>query len=291
MRWSWRRKERIEESDKPLLAFPYYVDSPGLRTLADSLGIDLPFERQRRREKAFRLEARGAGGETVAEQSATSEGHIHLNRLAVDLKRMSSGEVVDVLGHIPPISDRSILGAAIAQVKYMPPEEGSADDLAKLLEWAYGVERANAVAAAKLAELREIALQNQTVILRGMFEAVKPEAPSDRMRVRLTHLEEYKVPYEQSGNPAEATALDPAEIPMPEGVGIEAVLPAEDAFTPAGTERLNRGAPFYGCIIGHSLSFEHKGGVLTCSAYAVWGMRRPNKLRAEPEPYDFLEPS
>lgn len=78
-------------------------------------------------------------------------------------------------------------------------------------------------------------------------------------------------------------------MPMPEEVGVEAVLPASDAFTAAGRERLNRGAPFYGRLIGHSASFDQRTGILTCSTYAVWGMPRPAALLANPRHYDFLE--
>jgi hypothetical protein len=142
------------------------------------------------------------------------------------------------------------------------------------------------IAQAKRAELRQVAKQNQLVIVRGTFEAISTE--SGRC-VRLTHLEPAEVVYEGPESPEGDIDVGISEMPMPDEVGIVAVFPAEEAFTAAGRERLDRTAPFYGRIIGHSASFDERTGVLTCSAYAVWGMSRPAGLMASPREYDFLE--
>jgi hypothetical protein len=58
MRWSFRRKSRAKgEPTVPSLAFPYYVDDSGLRTLADSLGIKLPLTRETGSERRVKAQA------------------------------------------------------------------------------------------------------------------------------------------------------------------------------------------------------------------------------------------
>ncbi len=292
MRWPHRRKSAAKaEPTVPSLAFPYYVDDTGLRTLADSLGIHLPLTRESGSERSVKLEARGVGGERSRHESSQSAGHIHLNLLAAELKRSAAfRDVVDVLGLVPPVGDRSILSAALSHIEYMPPTGAAESELSERLKSAYSLERARTVASAKRAELKQVAAQNQLVIVRGTFEAVASTGSQHRgLSVRLTHLEASEVVYESAETPSDAPESEPAEMPMPEGVGVEAVLPAEELFTPAGLERLHRGTPFYGRFIGHSASFEETSGVLTCCAYAVWGMPRPSGLLDKVRDYDFLE--
>jgi len=292
MRWSLRRKSAAKgEPAVPSLAFPYYVDDAGLRTLADSLGIDLPLTRESGSERRVKVEARGVGGERARHESSQSAGHIHLNHLAAELKRSAAfRDVVDVLGLVPPVGDQSILSAALSHIEYMPSVGAEESDLSERLKSAYRLEHTRTVASAKRAELKHVPAQNQLVIVRGTFEAVVfPGSQHHGLLVRLTHLEASEVVYESAETPIGAPESEPVEMPMPEGVGIEAVLPAEDAFTPAGLERLHRGIPFYGRFIGHSASFHEASGVLTCCAYAVWGMPRPSGLLDKVRDYDFLE--
>jgi hypothetical protein len=294
MRWPFRRKSRAKgEPTVPSLAFPYYVDDAGLRTLADSLGIELPLTRESGSERRVKAEARGVGAERSRHESSQSMGHIHLNHLAAELKQSAAfRDVVDVLGLVPQVGDQSILSAALSHIEYMPPTDTDESELSERLKSAYSLERTRTVAAAKRAELKQVAAQNQLVIVRGTFEVVgSQEGVQDRgLTVRLTHLEAAEVVYESAETPSGAREREPADMPMPEGVGVEAVLPAEEAFTSAGLERLNRGTPFYGRFIGHSASFQETSGVLTCCAYAVWGMPRPvGLLDKVHNDYDFLE--
>jgi hypothetical protein len=292
MRLPLPRKRRAEgQQTVPSLAFPYYVDDGGLRTLADSLGIDLPLTRESGSERRVKAEARGVGAERSRHESSQSTGHIHLNHLAAELKQSAAfRDVVDVLGLVPLVGDQSILSAALSHIEYMPPTDNDETELAERLKAAYSLERTRTVAAAKRAELKQVAAQNQLVIVRGTFEVADIAGAQGRgLTVRLTHLEASEVVYESAETPSGATDRQPVDMPMPEGVGVEAVLPAEDAFTSAGLERLNRGTPFYGRFIGHSASFEEASGVLTCCAYAVWGMPRPKGLLDKVRDYDFLE--
>ncbi|HEY2768225.1 MAG TPA: hypothetical protein VGI76_08200 [Solirubrobacteraceae bacterium] len=277
----------------PSLAFPYYVDDAGLRTLADSLGIDLPLTRESGSGRRMKAEAGGVGGELSRHASSQSMGHIHLNHLAAELKQSAAfRDVVDVLGLVPQVGDQSILSAALSHIEYMPPTDTDQSDLSERLKSAYGIERTRTVASAKRAELKQVAAQNQLVIVRGTFEVVSSLGSlHGGLTVRLTHLEAAEVVYESAETPSGAHERAPSDMPMPDGVGVEAVLPGEDAFTAAGLERLHRGTPFYGRFIGHSASFQETSGVLTCCAYAVWGMPRPSVLLDKVRNYDFLEKS
>lgn len=214
------------------------------------------------------------------------EGHIHLNDLATKLRRNAAyREIADVLGQIPRVHERGILDAALSHIENMPDDETS-EPLSEKLQSAYEVERAREIVSAKRQELEQVAAQNQLVILRGLFETVEL---GDRTCVRLTRLEPAEVLPESLDTPDEQGASDADEMPMPEEVGIEAVLPAPECLTADGRERLDRGAPFYGRIIGHSASYDAGTGILTCSAYAVWGMPRPQSLLDYPHNYEFLE--
>lgn len=293
MRWRRRPKQVRQEPDESTLAYPYYVDSGGLRTLADSLGIDVPLIRETGVDRRVSAGARGIAAERGTHETTHSEGHIHLNQLAARLKQSAAyRNVVDELGFVPLVSDPSILSVTIAQIQSTLSSDEQANALLQRLRAAYEAERARTVAAAKREQLEQVAAQNQLVILRGQFETLASSSGTDAsVRVRLTHLEESGVPYQSTGHaPAEGVGSDTSEMRMPDGVGIEAVLPASDqAFTDAGRERLHRGAPFYGRLIGHSVSFDSATGILTCSAYAVWGMTRPARLLAQSQPYKFLE--
>jgi hypothetical protein len=249
MAWFRRSKQQPQEAGESSLAYPYYVDSAGLRVLADSLGIDLPLARQTGADSRVSVSPRGVGGERGWSETTHSEGHIHLNHLAARLRRSAAyKDVVDVLGFIPLVNDSSVLHSAISHIQSTPADDEQANDLLRRLQTAYDLERARTIAAAKREELEQVATQNQLVILRGTFDALISTEDNDAgVRVRLTHLEASNVPYKTSTDPpAEKPAADAPEMQMPEGVGIEAVLPARDALTAAGQERLTRGKPFYG---------------------------------------------
>lgn len=291
MTWFSRRKNRSQAARESSLAYPYYVDAPGLRTLADSLGITLPVVRETSSERRANLTVRTAGVERTGRNTTQAEGHIHLNDLASELKQSAAyGDVVDVLGFIPLVNDPTILREVIRQIEYAPSGEEETHDLLARLHTAYELERARTVAEAKKEELRQVAQQNQLVILRGTFETCSLSGDDAQVCVRLTHLEGPGVPFKAVQSPADL-GVDTPEIPMPDDLGIEAVLPATEAFTAAGRERLSRGRPFYGRLIGHSASFDSDTGILTCSAYAVWGMTRPSALLDQVQPYDFVEGS
>lgn len=287
MLWRRRQKHAVSEQASSSLAFPYYLDSPGLRTLADSLGIELPISRERTSERRLRLGTRETGGERARVDTTTSEAPIHLNALAAQLGRTGAyRDIVDVLGLIPRVNDRGVLRAAISHLRYMPPPQPGEDDIEDRLRAAYDAQRRREIAQAKRQELRQVAKQNQLVILRGTFEATSSESD---LCVRLTHLERAEVVYEEPESPGGHLDPGPSEMAMPDEVGILAVLPGDQLLTTAGRERLARRAPFYGRLIGHSASFDEQTGVLTCSAFAVWGMPRPAQLMDSPRDYDFLE--
>ena len=168
----------------------------------------------------------------------------------------------------------------------MPPDE-STDDLSERLRSAYETERAREVALAKRQELQQVAAQNQLVILRGTFEAAQGE--DGRICVRLTYLEPSEVVAESAEIPEAEIGPEVSEMPMPEDVGVEAVLPLFDALTSAGHERLNRGAPFYGRLIGHSASFNDNSGVLDLLRICRVGHAATSGDLAYPRQYEFLE--
>jgi hypothetical protein len=262
------------------------VDARGLRALADSLAIELPTLRETKRQRRLSAQAHGVGAEGAWEEGSQLEGHIHLNDLAAKLRQSAAyREIVDVLGLIPRVHDRGILDAALSHIENMPADEAS-EPLSEKLQSAYEVERAREIASTKRQELQQVAIQNQLVILRGPFETVEL---GDRTCVRLTHLEPSEVVPESVDTPEGEAPSEVKEMPMPEEVGIEAVLPAKECLTADGRERLGRGAPFYGRLIGHSASYDSATGILTCSAYAVWGMPRPKGLLDHPRHYNFLE--
>src|SRR5207302_844845 len=121
--------------------------------------------------------------------TAQLEGHIHLNHLAAQLKGSAAyRDVVDILGLIPQVHDRGILRAAISHMQNMPAGGTEGDELATRLRAAYEAERKREVAGAKREELRQVAAQNQLVILRGTFATVTATAQGAAC-VRLTHLE------------------------------------------------------------------------------------------------------
>ena len=287
MRWPRRQVHAGSESPESPLEYHYYVDSQGLRALADSLGIELPVSRERSSEGRLRFAIGRAGGERARRDTTKLEAQIPLNGLAAGLKESGAyRDVVDVLGLIPRINDRGILDAAISHLRNMPPPQPGEDALEGRLQAAYDAQRKREIMRAKREELRQVAKQNQLVILRGTFVPVSGTAG---LSVRLTHLEPVEVVFEESESPGSETDIGTVEMPMPDEVGIVAVLPAAESFTAAGRERLTRRAPFYGRIIGHSASFDEGTGVLTCSAFAVWGMSRPARLMKSPGEYEFLE--
>jgi hypothetical protein len=205
MRLSFRRKRKAKAGQtEPSLAFPYYVDDQGLRTLADSLGINLPLTRETGSERRIKGEARGVGAERSRHESSHSMGHIHLNHLAAELKQSAAfRDVVDALGLMPHVGDQSILSAAVSQIEYMPPSDTDESGLAERLKSAYNLERTRTVAAAKRAELKQVAAHNQLVIVRGTFEVVDvPGAQGRGLTVRLTHLEAAEVVFESAETPS-----------------------------------------------------------------------------------------
>jgi hypothetical protein len=251
------------------------------------LAIELPTIREKKKDRRVSAQGGGVGGEAGWEEGSQLEGHIHLNVLAEQLKRSAAyREIIDVLGLIPQVHERGVLDAAISHMQNMPSDDLS-NEVAEQLQSAYEAKRTREIASAKRQELQQVAIQNQLVILRGTFETVAQDG--DRTCVRLTHLEPSEVVSESVDVPEGEVISEVKEMPMPEEIGIEAVLPAGNAFTADGRERLGRGAPFYGRLIGHSASFDSNGGILTCSAYAVWGMPRPATLLTSPRQYDFLE--
>jgi hypothetical protein len=281
------RRRTLQQPESASFTYPYYVDSEGLRGLADELGIELPTRRERRRERRIKATAKGVGGEAASEETSELEGHIRLDELArLLLESPAYRQIVDALGQVPLLHERGILDAVLDQVQNMPPDSGN-EEFRQRIQSAHEAERLRAIAAAKRQELQRVAAQNQLVILRGTFGGRVLE--NDEIRLRLTHLEPAEAVSDAADSPAAGELETVGAVEMPGEVGVEVVLPASEAFTDTGRERIRRSAPFYGRVIGHSASFEEQGGVLVFSAYAVWGMPRPDDLLPRPRPYEFLE--
>jgi hypothetical protein len=258
------------------LVFPYYVDRDGLRALANSLKIEIPLTREVTKSRRLSALFKGVGGEAGRSETAQYAGEVDFNRLAEFLTSQQVGtRVGQYLAAQPYVSDREVLAEAVTTIEqHVVAEDSAAKEALQLIQQTYDAERTDTVVKLKREELRQAALSNQLIVLSGDFE----RAGDEDSRLRLTRFEvlpDYSF-YESWSPEHKYRVMGQAgeQLRVPEGVGIEVVLPDESAFTPSGKERIGRGKPFYGRVIGHSPSFAAETGILMCSAYAVWGATR-----------------
>jgi hypothetical protein len=303
--WRTKRKrsrtpapmELSEQETKQMLAFPYYVDGGGLRTLATSLGIDLPLARHVTRSRKLSLSFRGAGGEGSHSVTSDLAGEIDLNRLAHELRfGRTSDRVAPGLGDAPYVSDEDALASAIETIERSLGETSGTSEALARVKQEYEIARVQGVADTKRSELQAAAAANSLVYLSGEFDRapgngsrnalllVRFDDPPPPFGPDAPHYVHFASPYEVRlyerqmrafyGVPGEPRRMRRDEALVPPGIAIEVVLPDDTALTPAGAERIGRGQPFYARTIAHSPSFDESTGTFVCSAYAVWGVTR-----------------
>lgn len=290
-----RRIRRRARAGRPSLAYPYYLDEAGLRSLAVSLKIELPISRQVTRSMRISALSHGLGGERGRTETAEFAAGLDLNRLAEQIdERLGEDKVATGLSATPYVRDEEVLAEAASRIEKSLGETSRTRELLERLRAAYDTEKLETVASQKREELRDAAHHSKLILVRGSFDrVVDPSAGPTETLLALTHLDALRptrrfrrVIHEIDGDPRifeyEPIRIPPLEpddartaTPMPAGVGIRVVLPDAAAFTAAGKERIGRGEPFYARVIAHSPSFDNESGVLTCSAYAVWGIPAP----------------
>lgn len=284
------RKRRTREGT-PTLAFPYYVDEAGLRSLASGLKLELPIAREVTKSRKLSVGRKEFGGERGRSETAQLAASIDLNRLADEIaERLSDEELASELAIAPYVSDQEILADAAARIQEDLGETSKTRELLAALQQAYEHEKLQTVAKEKREELRETASRRKLVIIRGRFAHEKASNSTADWPLKgplhLTALETLRMVRRPLRLPPEE--IDPfvldhyysrrhveatrAEMPFPSDVSIRVTLPDSKALTPSGHERLGRDEPFYARVIAHSPSFDEATGGLTCAAYAVWGV-------------------
>jgi hypothetical protein len=280
--WSWRKRRRGR--GEPSLAFAYYVDEPGLRSLAEGLKIQLPVSRNVTHTGTLSARVRGVTGAKERKESAEFAG-IDLNRVAEEIQRQAAdGAVAASLGRAPRVQDEQVLAATIERLKNSAGETSPTRELLEALQKAYEGERGENVAAQKRSELERVAERGQMVMLTGRFAPKKAGDPGPVGSLGLLALDDVQEP-----TPQELLEMGPfadyydfrhaeyqlsrrIELPMPDGVAIEVALPDRDSLTPSGSEVVRRSAAFHARVIAHTPSYSPADGTLTCIAYAVWGV-------------------
>lgn len=112
--------------------------------------------------------------------------------------------------------------------------------------------------------------------MRGQFGLAQPGQGGAGPRLGLTHFNPTPAYIAASIRARGGEEVEADLIAIPDGVGLQVALPDADALTPAGQERLHRGQAVYAAVIAHSPSFDDATGILTCSAWAVWGETMPD---------------
>jgi hypothetical protein len=275
-----RRRGRVE----PSVAFAYYIDEAGLRSLAEGLRIKLPINRSVAHTRKFSAAVRDFGAGHERSETAEYAG-IDLNWLADEIRSQAAdGDVATHLGRAPRVQDEAVLAATIARLQNTVGETSPTRELLEALQRAYEAAKEEDRASQKRAELERVAQQGQLVILKGRFDTTPADSVNVLAKLSLVALEDVEEP--SPGELADAMPLEDyyayrhaaamrarrVELPMPPGVCVDVTLPGQAAVTASGSEVLRRPGRFYGRAIAHSPRYDPPSGTLSCVAYAVWGV-------------------
>ena len=281
---AWSSRKRRRGRAEPSLTFAYYIDEPGLRSLAEGLKVRLPVSRHVAQTRKLSAAVRGVGGGRERSETAEFAG-IDLNWLADEIQRQAAdGAIATSLGRAPRVQDEAVLAATIEHLENTAGETSPTRELLDALQKAYEREREENIATQKRTELERVSEHGQLVMLTGRFAPKSPADPTAALALELLALEDVQDP-----TPQELEDMGPfhdyyefrhaahrrssrIQLPMPQGVAIEVTLPDHDSLTPSGSEVLRRTAAFHARAIAHTPSFGRATGTLTCVAYAVWGV-------------------
>lgn len=285
--WFWwseralfRDDEFSEEPESSQIVVPYYEEKDSLRSLANELKFEAPTARQVTKSKRISFGFKSTTGEGGKSETAEFSGSIPLPKLAKALEEPlryeGIGPATDA-ADAPLVSDEGVLSGAIEQIQSELPGTSETAELLSRVQEAYGAERGEALAEKKRREFAGIGKRNQLMVIRGQFGlAEQDQVPTDRPCLRLTHFNPTPAYVAASIRARGEEEVEADLVTIPSGVGLQVALPDGDALTPAGQERLHRGQAVYVGVIAHSPSFDDATGVLTCSAWAVWGETMPD---------------
>jgi hypothetical protein len=286
MAWDWWETRSLrhgadypEEGGTSEITVPYYVETDSLKALASELKLDIPIARQVTRSRRLSFGFKGASGEGGQSETSEFSASISLPRLAKTLQepvRYDGNDPAKDVTDAPLVSDEGLLSGAIEQIQSDFPATSETSELLSRVQEVFGNERVEAMAGKKRKEFEEIGKHNQLMIIHGQFGLAERGGEGIGPKLRLTHFN--PTPAYVAAN-ARASGDQQVEIdlvPIPDGVGLQVTLPDANGLTPAGRERLHRGQSVYVGIIAHSPSFDEHSGLLTCSAWAVWGEQMPD---------------
>lgn len=266
------------ESREGEIVYPYYVEHSSLRDLAHTVKLELPTSRSVTKSRKISVGTKGTSGERGGSETQEYGEQIPLRKLAEAVEESWNYE-----GHSPAtdlavaasVSDERALSSAIEQIQHDFPGTSQTAELLSRVKEAFNGERIEALAAKKRKEFETVGKDNPVMVFAGQF-AFKEDGPAGSGPIlKLTHFNPTPG-YMSPDSAGENGEIEADLIPIPDGVGLNIVLPDETALTPAGKERIRRNKPFYAGVIAHSASYNQEAGILTCSAWAIWGERTPD---------------
>lgn len=268
-----------EEPESSQIVVPYYEEARSLRDLANELKLDAPLSRQVTKSKRLSVGFKGTAGEGGRSETNEFSGSIPLPKLAKALEEPiryeGPGPATDA-ADAPLVSDEGVLSGAIEQIQSELPATSETAELLSRVQEAYGSERGEAMAEKKRQQFDRIGQRNQLLVIRGQFGLADPGKGGAGPKLKLTHFNPTPAYVAASIRARGGEEVEADLIAIPEGVGLLLALPDAKALTPAGQERLHRGQPVYIGVVAHSPSFDAATGVLSCSAWAVWGETMPD---------------
>lgn len=285
MIWEWWETRSLGADDdypeerNSEIVIPYYAESETLRSLANELKLDVPTARQVTKSKRLTIGFKSTSGEGGHSETSEFTGSIPLSKLAkaLEVVRYDGNNAVTDVTDAPMVSDEGALSGAIEQIRSDFPAQSETAVLLSRVKEAFGTERAEAMAQKKRKEFERIGQRNQLLIIRGQMGLAGAEQGEAGPTLHLTHFNPtpaYVAANARTHGEREEVKAD--LVPVSEGVGLQVALPDASALTPAGRERLHRGQSVYVGILAHSPSFDEATGILTCSAWAVWGETMPD---------------
>lgn len=280
--WRWLERdpefgEFANESDGTRLAIPFYIERESLRNLAALYKVALPIAREVVKQRKLVARLPWLGGEGSRSETKQFSGDVDLAQLVRNLdEKLDYDACARDLGDAPVIEERGVLSGAISQLSATAGEFSKTRELLGQVEETYDRERSDTIIKRKRHQLADTASHEKLIFMRGKFEAAEQPGQGDAFVV-LTHFDQPS--FYQAYGPEDQNEGDLQPVPVPDGVGIRIALPDEEAFTPAGRERLRRGQPFYARLIAHSPSYDEESGILSCAAYGLWGTNRPRPQR------------